>query len=258
VNKIIYVLLISTVVAALMLTGCAGYEFIRGTGNIVEKDFNFKDFQNIEISSNFSFDVKRSDAYSIKISARENIMERVEVEQTGNTLKIRLLPGSYSNTGLKADITLPEIKRLVVSGASRGTLKGFNSNEDFDTVVSGASSVDIDIQTGSASTEVSGASKITGSLKATSVRFEISGASRCDLTGSAEKAVINISGASQANLEDFVIQDADLDVSGASRTTVKVQRTLNVDVSGASSVEYLDNPDLGTVSVTGASRLVKR
>jgi len=257
-NRLIYGLLISTLAAALLLTGCAGYEFIRGTGNIVEKDFNFKDFQNIEISSNFSFDIMRSDAYSIKISARENIMERVEVEQTGNTLKIRLKPGSYTNTGLKASITLPQINRLVVSGASRGTLKGFSSTGDFDLVVSGASSVDMDIQTGSTSAEVSGASKINGSLKATSVRFEISGASRCDLFGSASKAVLNISGASQANLEDFVIQDANLDVSGASRTTVKVQGTLSVDVSGASSVEYLGNPDLGTVSITGASRLVSR
>ena len=54
-------------------------------------------------------------------------------------------------------------------------------------------------------------------------------------------------------VEDFVVEDADVEVSGASRATVYVTGRLDVDASGASRVDYLGDPILGRIDTSGAS-----
>ncbi|MFO7772442.1 MAG: head GIN domain-containing protein [Dehalococcoidia bacterium] len=193
--------------------------------------------------------------HSITITGYENLIERLEVEVSGQTLMIRLKPGSYFRNNVKAVIGMPELNKLVVSGASRGIAEGFTSADDFALEVSGASSVEMDMEAGNIAADISGASTVTGELKAQDARLIVSGASRCELTGAAGDTDLNVSGASRANLLQFQMQNADVNISGASQATINVTGTLNVDISGASSLEYTGDAVLGRVNVTGASRI---
>lgn len=65
--------------------------------------------------------------------------------------------------------------------------------------------------------------------------------------------MVNASGASTVDLTDFPVGDARVDASDASRVTVNVNGTLDVDASSASKVMYLGNPTMGSIDLTGAA-----
>jgi hypothetical protein len=243
------------VLAGITLNGCSSNGYIIGTGQVVEKTYDYQDFTSLEISNAFQYDVRQSSTCSISITTRENIIPHLDIYKSGKTLIVRLKPGSFTNTDLKTAITLPELHNLSVSGASKGTVKGFKANPDLDLKVSGASQLEMDLETGPAQIDVSGASKVTGALKAQDTRLTVSGASRCQLTGTSGAANLDVSGASNVDCPNFQMLSADISVSGASRAIIHTDGTLSVDVTGASSLSYLGNPVLDKVNVTGASKI---
>lgn len=151
---------------------------------------------------------------------------------------------------------MPALYGLDVSGATKATISGFKSSEDFELEVSGASSLNMkDIEVGDAEFEISGASKVTGDMSADDVDFEVSGASKIELEGSANELVLDASGASDVNLADFTLQDADVELSGATEATVNLKGTLDCKVSAASSLYFLGNPTMGEIDISGASTI---
>jgi len=162
------------------------------------------------------------------------------VTKEGDTLKIGLktIP-SLGPVTLKATITMPQLLGLDISGATRGTVSDFSSAED----------VDI---------KVSGASKVTGDITAGNAEFDISGASTVQLEGSANDMVADVEGASRFNLGGFAVNNANVSLSGASTGTVNLNGKLDADLSGASKLEYIGEPTMGTINTSGASTISQK
>jgi hypothetical protein len=224
----------------------------------MDKTFDFKDFTSVEISSTFIYEISYSETYSVSVSAHENILNYLDLSQSGKTLFVRLQSGRFTNSDTKAKITLPQLDRVTVSGASRGFVQGFKSANNLELWVSGASQMDTKLEAGVARLEISGASRTSGTLNVQEARISISGASRAEINGSASRGDISISGASHFNSENFRMQNAVVSVSGASHARVYTSGNLSVDVTGASSIDYYGNPELQSVDVSGASRITKK
>ena len=258
---LLIVLPIVAVIAVLaILFGLFGIapRIVRGSGPIVERAYPLEGFDRVEVSSAIEFEITHG-AYSINVTGYENLIERLEIDRSGQTLKIGLRPGSYFRNNVRAIIAMPALNKLLVSGACRGSAKGVSSVDDFDLEVSGASRVEVDIEATSTAVEVSGASRLTGELLvAQNSSLVVSGASRCELTGLTYDMNLDLSGASRATLSEFQAANADVNISGASQAIINVIDTLDVDLSGASSLEYAGDPTLGRVSITGASRMSSR
>jgi hypothetical protein len=60
------------------------------------------------------------------------------------------------------------------------------------------------------------------------------------------------------DLEDLIVDNANIKASEASRVTVNTSGTLDVDASGASSVYYLGSPSLGRTNLEGASTIEQK
>jgi hypothetical protein len=211
-----------------------------GSGNLETEEYAFTNFTEVEISSAFEFEIEQSSSYSINVTADDNVIAHVQVTQEGHTLKIGL--GRILWLGaitLKASVTMPELSSLTVSGASRGTVSGFSSTDDLDIAVSGAS-------------------RVTGDITAGDVAFDISGASTIQLEGSANDMVADVSGASRFNLDDFTVNNGDIDFSGASSGTINLDGKLDADLSGASRLWYLGEPTMGNIDTSGASTISKK
>ena len=181
---------------------------------------------------------------------------------------------------LQARITMPQLTELGISGASDGEVAGFNSANDLDIEVSGASELELtDMAAGDIDFEISGASEVEGDIKAGGdvtfdmsgasevdadieaggdVELDLSGASRLEMRGSAQKMRVEASGASQLDLDSFAVQDADVDLSGASQATINLDGRLDAELSGASELEYIGEPTLGSLDTSGASNLTKK
>jgi hypothetical protein len=211
-----------------------------GSGNLETEQYAFNNFTKVEISSAFEFEVRQSSSYSINVTADDNVMDYVRVSQDGQTLQIRLetVP-SLRLVTLRTAVTMPQLHDLTISGASRGTVSDFNSTEGLNVTVSGAS-------------------RVTGDITAGNVEFDITGASTIQLEGSADDMIAAVSGASRFKLDDFTVNGADVNISGASSGAINLNGRLDANVSGASTLLYIGDPVMGTINVSGASTLKKK
>ena len=128
-----------------------------------------------------------------------------------------------------------------------------------DITVSGASSIKlVKISAGDVTFDVSGASGVTGDIEAKNMELEVSGASTTQLEGLAESLAADVSGASNLELADLKVDNADVILSGASNATINLDGRLDAELSGASTLEYIGEPALGIMDITGASKLQKK
>ena len=235
---IVVIFVVIVLLVSGLMVGCGAV--LKGSGNLKTEEYSFSNFNKVEISSAFEFEISRSSAYSISITADDNVIEKVRVIQAGYTLKIYVetLPMPAFLT-LKAVITMPELRGLYISGAAHGTISEFSSADDVDIRLSGASKVECNIIAGGAD-------------------FNVSGASIVRLMGSAKDMVANVSGASHFHLDDFTVNSANVTISGASTGAVNVSGHLDANVSGASKLSYIGEPTMGTINTSGASALSKK
>ena len=216
-------------------------EGVQGSGNVVTQEMDFDDFTAVDVHNAFVVEIIQSDSFSVTIRVDDNILDLLDVSTVGDTLRIRLQRGVSlrGDVTLEADITMPELDALKLSGAARASVSGFQSTGQLDIGLSGASTLD-------------------GDLEAGSIDLDTSGASRVDLVGSATALTLEGSGASTLDLADFAVDTADVTLSGASEATVNVQERIEpADVSGASRLRYLGDPSLGDVTTSGASTVDK-
>jgi hypothetical protein len=257
-------LLAGLLLALLLTTACGPFLVTRNgekfSGASETRQFDYADFTRVDISTAFDYEIIRADTYGISITAYASAFENIQVTKQGQTLKIGPRRGSagwaFGNLNLKAVITMPRLSGLEGSGATRGTVSNFNSGDDLRIDLSGASTVDlVGITAGDVTIDASGASDISGDLTAANTDFELSGASKIQLSGSAQDAVIDASGASRLKLAGFRINNANIELSGASDADVFVNGTMDVDLSGTSDLDYSGQPSLGRTDISGGSSL---
>jgi hypothetical protein len=222
------------------------------------QEIDIAGFSRIRVEGACSVEVLRSDGFGIVVPQED--FGHIKFRRDGDTLTIGrkgIASIFLLHNRPRAVITMPELVGLSLSGASHGKVVGFNSGRDLFLDLNGASHLEVaSVETDRLKVKISGASNLSGEVRtAREARFDISGASRVELTGSGESARIDVSGASQARLARFALGSSDIGVSGASSASLKVNRTLDVSISGASRLEYIGNASLGRVSVSGASTL---
>ncbi|MCL5257574.1 MAG: DUF2807 domain-containing protein [Chloroflexi bacterium] len=238
-SRVILLLAFCTVV--IMLASCVvpGYGAATGSGRVVTKDLGFTNFDAVDASSAFAVNPVRSDSYKVVVSIDDNLVDSLDASQQGKTVTIGLKPGSYANTHLKVDVTMPALTGLKLSGACVGSVSGFQST----------SGLTIDL---------SGASRLNGQLASGDMHLTASGASKATVQGSAANLVLDLSGASNADLGSLPAKDVSADLSGASQATVNTNGNLDADLSGASKLFYTGSPHLGRVNTSGASEISRK
>jgi hypothetical protein len=205
------------------------------------EEFSLTDFDGIEIGGGFEAEIIRSDACAVSVTAEDELFRNLDVSKDGGTLRIR----HSRHIGWRAQlsrprikVTLPTIRELRLSGATRATITGFSSSEKI-------------------TMEMSGASSISGDIVAGDADLQLSGASRARLTGSARDIVLEASGANHAELGGFSLQNAAVKLSGATHVTLKMDGRLDAKLSGVSHLSLFGNPVMGNIRTTGASRITK-
>ncbi len=260
-------IIIGLLLTTILISGCQSILVTRNgdteTGETETRQFDFTEFTRVDIGSAFIYEIKQSDTYSISITANANLFDDIKVAKEGQTLKIeREALWNFFNIGSReprAIITMPQLYGLNSSGATNGAVSHFSSTDDLDFTVSGASSVELlAISAGDVSLQVSGASTVSGDIKAEDISADVSGASAVQLEGLAGDIDMRASGASRLNLAKLTVNNADVTLSGASQGTLSLNGRLDIELSGASQLEYIGEPVLGTADITGASTLKKK
>jgi hypothetical protein len=288
-------ILIGVALASLIVltfTGCSAVR-VAGTGSIVERTYDFKDFTGVEISDAIKYEITHADTFSVSVFTPADLVDRLDVYQKDSIVHIGMKFGFFTTAGTRAVVTLPQLQHLGVSGSSDGRAAGFDSTNALQINVSGASSLDADLKAGPTDMDVTGSSDIAGkltaanaeinlsgassldmnltttdadiqaegssdirgSLQARNVDFTLSGASTIELAGSAAGTTIKASGASDMPSPALSLQNADVDLSGASSASIQTSGTLNIDLSGSSDLTYTGNAVIGKLNVSSSSEV---
>ncbi len=239
-----------------MPESCPAVDLLLGSDRIVTLELPITDFANVEVDCAFIFEIMPAPAYSVAITTNENVFPYVDVTRSGNTLRLTLKPARFEHRPvLEARVKMPVLHRLRQAAATRGIVSGFVSEGPFDLYLSGASALHMDVAAGDAKIELSGASRATGALQARNVDFVVSGASRAELRGGCAALTLSAWGATNIDLAELLARKATVYLKSASRATVNVSGQLDIDLSGASHLNYAGRPELFEISLTGASTL---
>lgn len=266
-QRALMAILAGLLLTTLLISGCRSILVTRngdtGTGETGTRQYNITEFTRVDIGSAFTYEIKQSDTYSITVTANKNLFDDIKVTKEGQTLRIeKKTPWSLINLGSgrpRAVITMPQLYGLDSSGATNGVVSRFSSTEDLGIRVSGASSVElVAIAAGDTNFNISGASDVDGALNAEGIDLDISGASSIQLEGAAGDIDVEASGASRLNLAELTVNDANVTLSGASQGTLNLDGRLDIELSGASQLEYIGEPVLGEMDISGASTLKKK
>lgn len=251
---------ILAVVSLTPLTGCFDFTHIEGSKTLETRQYDYSGFTRIDVSDAFTVEITRSDTYAVSVTLNDNIFDNLDISVTGDTLNITMNSfAHFVNTTQQVLISMPELDALSITGACQATVSGFQSNTNLDLTVVGASGMEInDLKAGDTTISVVGASHLSGSLITDNAAFDVTGYSNINLTGSASKMDLSVIGASHASLSGFIVDDASITAIGASSADVEVHGTLDIDITGVSTLTYGDSPKLGKVDVSGVSSLKRR
>ncbi len=178
-------------------------------------------FKAVDIGGTFDAEIVAGKEFSVEVEGDEALLPLVRTEVYGDTLEIGFHSGWklgwWKHKTIKLRISMPEIEKLEVSGASKANVAGIKA-ETFSIDLSGASSARTEGESKELKIEVSGASKVdAANLKSETVSVDASGA---------------------CNVEVFASKSIDADASGASKITYSGDpETVKKDTSGASSVK---------------------
>lgn len=235
----------AAMLAAVCWLGAAEPETPKNDIRHETKSFKVGNFNSLNLNSIFDATVSRSSKCSLKITAPDDIMEYVEVTVSDGTLELSLgsIPNKvqrkYSHDGyvLKAEITMPELCGLGMTGASK-----IRCNNPFDI---GDKEFKLDL---------SGATKVNGlNITARSIEGDISGAPYVDLKGKFGRAEMDVSGAPKADF-DFNAGELDMDVCGAANLEVKgIFENIFVEASGAAKINLSGEAKTLRAEASGAS-----
>jgi hypothetical protein len=219
---LISLIILAVVVAgALTLSNLIQTHTIEGSGNVVTRTFDISDFTGVDVGGGFRVEITQSSSYSVRVTADNNTFDYMDVFKADDTLTIGLRGGfSFRDVTLKAQISMPNLYSLVLSGGTQGTADEFTSTQDFNPVLSGGSSL--------------------------------------KLEGAANNLNLVATGGSRSDLSEFPVHNATVLLSGGSQATLNMNGILNANLSGGSQLQYIGTPTMGDISLSGGSTITKK
>ena len=225
--------------AALFLLACGPLGMVRGSGHSGTREFDIAGFTGVDAGFGFDVTITQGEQYRVSVTADDNLLSRLEVELHGDTLGLGAelpLPLRWTRAP-RAEIVMPSLEGLELSGGAKATVAGFSSDADL-------------------RLDFSGGSRADGDVSAGDVTAEMSGGSRATLRGQGLVLRAGLSGGSRIDFSDFPVQQASIDASGGSQANVNVIELLEYDLSGGSRVNYRGQPEIGRSETSGGSRAV--
>ena len=255
---------IISVLMSFALCGCNA--IIIDPGDPVTKEFAIAgNYDALNVSHAFDVTIDK-DATDVVITAGENIISNVIVEQVSGELRIYFKQPIVTAEDCELKAVIPyssSLTDVTLSGASRFTtqypLVGKNVSVD----LSGASRFNGDLTGSDTFIELSGASRIKSIVLAGDLKLDLSGASVADLTGVSGTLDLEMSGASN-NVDNIVLKCYSLEctnckgsISGASKAYIHCLKDISVSLSGASSLHYTGDATTSGCSTSGGSSIIR-
>jgi len=235
-----YPTLIVILLSLFALTSC-DKEFIAPTGNTISTNQAIQSIDGLEVSGPFEVHINFSDTnHNLTFDGDEQYIDKVIVEEKGNTLKIRLAKNIVlkNDASIKVYLTSKEITKYAGTGEAVFLIEDELESKEIDLFLTGESAFTATIMTEELSIASTGESTIA-------------------ITGTANTTDVSLTGAAKFKDFDFECKDLNIQLSGESQASVTIQERLNVVATGESVLNYKGSPNEINKVVTGAAKVRK-
>ena len=212
-------LCLSLALAAFTSLGCTSSSWgnrIEGDGVYVPNERSLQSFDRVKMSGGMKIDISVGGSQSVVIHADQNLQPFIRTRVEGGRLQIDFTESVSSSNSMRAEISVPSLAAIAISGSSEMNVSGIDE-EEF-------------------SIDVSGSGKGTFSGRARVLEVDISGSGRLDLF-------------------ELEADDVRVSVSGSGNLQVSASDALNVKSSGSGKVTYRGEPKL-QATVSGSAKVV--
>jgi hypothetical protein len=199
-----------------------GSEAITGSGKIVTRRFDFREFDSVSVGEVFKVDISQGKEYLVEVSVDDNLVEYVKVEKNGDELSIGIKDGIYNKISLSARIVIPKLASLKTRGTAKASFHGFEQDR--------------------MTLRASGVSRIQGD------HSQIA------------KAMLHGDGNIAIDLTEVQISQGKLAIAGVSKVHLNfgaAEGALSGGIEGVTTVAYCGRLQSNQVSVSGVSQITR-
>ena len=209
-----------------------------GSGMVLRETRNVGTFDCVEMRTACHLFFSQGAGQELHVEAEDHILPLIHTYvRPDRTLVIESLRGYSTDAGVRVYASMPDIRGFTVIGAGVVESESPFSCRDLRLKLSGAYSVDLDVDADRIFTEAIGAGAIS-------------------LRGRAEYHKITLSGAGVLRSADLDTLNSTIVLNGAGSASVRVRGTLDVTINGAGIVYYTGAPTNIRSQVSGAGKLV--
>jgi len=223
--------LLAAAAAFILLCSLYSCKPVVGGGPVKSENRAAGSFSAIHISApvNAVITVQPGAAPSVQLSGYENLLKEIKTEIRNNELTISLPDGMHVQTDkdVTANITVPALTALDISGASNAEINGKITGNEFTVDISGSGNV------------------TAADISVNKFSIDVSGSGNADITaGNVREAAYEVSGSGSISAFGLQVQDAQASVSGAGNIELTATQKLDADISGAGNVQYKGHPQI--------------
>ncbi|MGC3947279.1 MAG: PspC domain-containing protein [Chryseolinea sp.] len=197
-------------------------------------DEGLTDFDEVDIRGMFDVRITQGGDYKIEMIGSESEKAKYKIVRLGKTLII-----DYTGTSKKFDwnsanvidmdemrinITMPNLKKIEAEGVGTLQFERFDSDD--------------------LAIELRGPVKLRGEIQTQDLVLHLTGKSEAELSGNARNLDAELQFASKLKAYNLEVQDALIEVNGASTAKVNVTQNLEIEEGLASDVDYRGHPNV--------------
>jgi hypothetical protein len=195
----------------------------------------------IKLGGIVNLNIKQGATPSLAIIGDKELVEKVSVSQSGDTLSIDTNSPNWTFE-LRAELTVPNLQELTSHGVGSTEVKGFSGNE-IRIILDGAGAVKMDSNYKNVVARLGGVGSMTLNAGASEqVDLKLGGAGHMAVNGSSKLLRANLGGVGSLDAKKLHADAVELDMSGLGGATVYAKTSANLKLSGLGSATVYGKP----------------
>jgi hypothetical protein len=192
---------------------------IKGSGDAVTEERDVGSFKRIESNGSADIFVTIGNELSVKVTIDDNLIDLIETEVRGKTLRIDSRESYSTRLGCKIEITVPELERVYLRGSGDVLVERLDS-EFFE--------------------------------------FKLSGSGSLVAEGSTDELELRLSGSGDIDTRDLTAQEAYAVISGSGDIRVHAEESFDGRISGSGDIAIYGDPSDFSKSISGSGSIRKK
>ncbi|MBN1754741.1 DUF2807 domain-containing protein [bacterium] len=233
---------------------------LRGSGNVVRKDYRTSEFHIINFKGIGDLHVNQGKEHSIIVESEENLLKLLSIEVSNHILTVKTEEVCIRNTKpFKIFVTTPELREVNVDGPGTFNFDSPFKTRDLKLFLNSPGSINSVYELNSNYLQVvnNGPGSINLNILAQDFQSSLNGPGNLYLEGFAVSHKVSISGS--GDLEAFKLRTdrTSINIGGSGKARIQATEILSALITGSGNIYYKGEPKNVQKQISGSGDVIK-